>query len=169
MKRSPILIIGIGNESRGDDALGVLLLRRLASQPWQACEFIETYQLQIEQALDLEGRACVLFIDAGTETPAPYSLESIQPLHERPVFTHALTPQALLGIKLSLDQHTPQAHVLCICGESFDLGAPLTAFASTNLAQAESEAMRFLTLAETTHNHVDSDNNQEYDGRILER
>jgi len=73
---APILIFAIGNESRGDDALAPLLVRRLAD--WLAandlagqCEILEEYQLQVEHVLDLQQRRLILFVDAGMDTPAP--------------------------------------------------------------------------------------------------
>ncbi len=58
---APVAIFAIGNRSRGDDAAAPLLLERL--RPWlegegMAADFdlFEVYQLQLENALDLEGR-----------------------------------------------------------------------------------------------------------------
>ncbi len=67
---APTLIFAVGNESRGDDALGPLLLRQLES--WLAAEdhaeqfeLLEEFQLQVEHAMDMKDRKLVLFIDAG--------------------------------------------------------------------------------------------------------
>ncbi len=49
-----LVVFGWGNEARGDDALGPLLLRRIAAMRAPDVETIEDYQLQIEHALDLE-------------------------------------------------------------------------------------------------------------------
>jgi hypothetical protein len=75
--RAGLLVIAVGNRSRGDDALGPLLLDRL--ERWRASgdrgadlELLEDFQLQIEHALDLAGRRLVLFVDAGTRTAAPF-------------------------------------------------------------------------------------------------
>ncbi|OYV17425.1 MAG: HoxW protein, partial [Methylococcaceae bacterium NSP1-2] len=49
-----ILLLGYGNPSRGDDALGVLLLEQLPIACLQAVELLTNFQLQIEHALDLK-------------------------------------------------------------------------------------------------------------------
>ena len=66
----PLLLLAVGNESRGDDALGPLLARRV--QAWLAStgmdsqvEVIEEFQLQIEHTLDIKDRQLLLFVDAG--------------------------------------------------------------------------------------------------------
>ena len=80
---APILVFAVGNESRGDDALGPLLLREL--QAWLTetgladdFELLEEFQLQVEHAMDMKDRRLVLFIDAGLDTPAPYSFYRAQ-------------------------------------------------------------------------------------------
>ena len=68
--RAPIVVFAVGNPSRGDDAIGPELCGRLEN--WlknaglaERVELIEDFQLNIEHALDLEGRELALFIDAG--------------------------------------------------------------------------------------------------------
>lgn len=140
----PILVIGIGNESRGDDALGPLLLRQLAEGDFPDCEFLEVYQLQIEHALDLVGREWVLFIDAGMDTPAPYSHYCITAVAGDTPFSHALSPEALLGVCLKLNGSAPQAQVLCIRGERFVLGEAPTPAATQHGQQAAAFAFGLL-------------------------
>ena len=57
---APVLIFAVGNESRGDDALGPLLLRELdawltASKSSEQFELLEDFQLQIEHARNCRG------------------------------------------------------------------------------------------------------------------
>jgi len=125
----PFLIFAIGNESRGDDAIAPLLLRKLeallktedfAGQ----FEFLEDFQLQVEHATDMVDRELVLFIDAGLDTPAPFSFYRIQNNDNRTLFSHAITPEAVLStFKNIYQQDSPPAFVLCVCGEQFELGA----------------------------------------------
>ena len=123
----PILIIAVGNESRGDDALGPLLLRQLNghANPEQV-ELLEDFQLQVEHAADLFGRELVLFIDAGMDTTAPYSFHRAKPDHGRTLFSHALTPEAVLATYKQVYQaEPPPCFVLCLRGEQFELGTEL--------------------------------------------
>jgi hydrogenase maturation protease len=154
---APIIVFAIGNPSRGDDALGPLLLARLAEGLEEAglsqqVELVEDFQLQIEHALDLEGRQLALFIDAGQKTAAPYRFYPIEPTQGIAHTTHALPPEAVLQVYCQTEGHAPPpAFVLCVRGEKFELGEPLTAEASTNLEAAYELLIRLCrqaTLAE---------------------
>ncbi len=139
---APVLIFAIGNESRGDDALGPLLLRQLDDRLKETgntedFELIEDFQLQIEHAMDMKGRRLVLFIDAGMDTPAPYSFYRTQTGEEAVLYSHALAPDALLKVYQQFYQASPpDCFVLCVKGESFELGEPPSPEALTNLAAA---------------------------------
>ena len=124
---APILILAIGNESRGDDALAPLLLRRLAAwMPAQYAaqfELIEEFQLQVEHAADMLGRERVVFIDAGMDTPDPYTFYRARSSGDRPIFSHALKPEDVLATYTQIyEKESPPAYVLCIRGERFELG-----------------------------------------------
>lgn len=131
---APILVIGIGNPSRGDDALGPVCLERLAASPAPGVELLTDFQLQIEHALDLDGRALVVFVDASVAAPAPYSLAPIGEAPAEPAFSHALSPAQLLDVYRRVQRRAPpRAMVLAIRGEAFELGDGLSARASANL------------------------------------
>ncbi|HUW39121.1 MAG TPA: hydrogenase maturation protease [Rhodocyclaceae bacterium] len=137
------VIFSAGNRSRGDDALGPLLLERLAA--WLVAEYrdaefelIDDYQLQIEHALDLQGRRLALFIDAGCRTPAPLEFYAIAPAPVAAASsTHALSPQAVLDVyrQIALGD-PPPSFVLCVRGERFELGAGLSPSAERHMEAA---------------------------------
>ncbi|TSA10385.1 MAG: hydrogenase maturation protease [Comamonadaceae bacterium] len=136
---APLLVFAWGNRSRGDDALGPLLLDRLrASLPVDsAVDCLEDYQLQIEHALDLLGRARVLFVDASLTCRAPFEVISLAPARDLSLGTHSLSAQALLQVFCDLHGHAPPAStLLAIRGEAFELGAPLSPAAQANLERA---------------------------------
>jgi len=138
-----VVVLAAGNRSRGDDAIGPLLLERLAS--WLAAagrsaefELIDDYQLQIEHALDLQGRRLALFIDAGWRTPGPLEFYAIAPAAAAATgSTHALSPQAVLDVyrQIALG-NPPPSFVLCVRGERFELGAGLSPSAEQHLEAA---------------------------------
>lgn len=140
-KVAPIVVIAIGNPSRGDDALGPILALRLCdwleSEGRRDVEVIEDFQLQIEHALDLQGRKQAIFIDAGAGTPAPYSLEAATPTADFGHSTHAISPGSVLHVYTqTLGGDPPPAKVLCVRGESFELGEDLSATAKQHLEAA---------------------------------
>lgn len=139
---APVVIFAVGNPSRGDDAIGPECYGRL--EKWlknenlgQQFELIEDFQLQIEHALDLQGRELALFIDAGTNTPAPYVFERIFPSTAVAHTTHALSPPAVLQVfRQTEGVEPPPAFVLGVRGEHFELGEALSANASSHVDAA---------------------------------
>jgi len=139
---APLLVLAVGNESRGDDALGPLLSRRLAD--WVAgtemaveVELIEEFQLQVENTLDLEDRKLALFIDAGNEPQSPFAFYQAVKQQMEGHTSHAVAPEALLGVYAMVhDEEPPPMFVLCVAGSAFELGEPLSPQARLNLEQA---------------------------------
>lgn len=150
---APYLIFAVGNESRGDDALGPLLLRKLAS--WlleigfsDQFELMEDFQLQIEHTLDMQGRQLVLFIDAGINTPKPFDFYRAQEYDTATLYSHALSPEALLSAYAKLHEEAPPAaFILCIAGDHFELGEPLSAESTDRLASAFEFSKKLLCRA----------------------
>ncbi len=128
-----VVVFAVGNRSRGDDAIGPLLLERLAGSLAGGAQsgrfaLIEDYQLQVEHALDLQGKRLALFIDAGYGTRAPLEFYALVPAQVTVVRnTHELPPQGVLEVyrQIALAE-PPPAFVLCVRGECFDLGAGLS-------------------------------------------
>lgn len=166
---APVLLFAVGNESRGDDALGPQLLRQL--DEWlnsgegrcsqgagravpvasattatlrekgegfvEQFELIEDFQLQIEHAMDMKDRQRVLFIDAGMQTPAPFAFYRAEINEDAVLYSHALSPEALLKVYTQFYKEAPpDSYVLCVSGESFELGASPSSQAVENLAFA---------------------------------
>ena len=132
-----LVIFGWGNVSRGDDGLGPLLLARIADLGWDNATLIEDFQLQIEHALDLQGADLALFIDAGKDTPAPFSFFEIFPQDGMTHTSHALAPQSVLAVFQKVTGNTaPPAFLLCVRGESFELGEGLSADGAARLEAA---------------------------------
>ena len=134
----PVVVFACGNPSRGDDALGPLLLDQL--QIWldeeglaDGFELISDFQWQVEHALDLVGRRLALFVDAGQQTPAPFAFRQVQARDSTITGTHALSPEAVLSVLARISQQpVPPAFVLCVAGASFELGDGLSAAAARN-------------------------------------
>lgn len=144
---APLLVFAWGNRSRGDDALGPLLLDRLRPlvQADLSVDFLEDYQLQIEHALDLAGRSRVLFVDASLSCTAPFEVTELVAARDASVTTHTLSAPALLQVFCDLHGHAPPpSTLLAIRGEVFELGAPLSSTAHANLELALGWCQRWL-------------------------
>ena len=137
-----LLVIAVGNPSRGDDALGTLFLERLAEgrellHNQDEIELLTDFQLQIEHAVDLENRALALFVDASVACHSPFQFTRLQPVEDAGYTSHALSPAAVLCVYGQINADPPPpAFQLAIRGECFELGEPLSAAAEANLASA---------------------------------
>jgi hydrogenase maturation protease len=137
-EKAGILVLGWGNLSRGDDALGPLFVaglhERLPTDLLEQVEFLDDYQLQVEHALDLEGRHHVLFVDASLDCTAPFEARPIHARRDTSYTSHALSPEALLQVYEDMQSHaSPPATLLALRGEVFGLGEPLSATAKCHL------------------------------------
>jgi hydrogenase maturation protease len=135
----PVLVFGYGNPSRGDDALGPLLIEHI-----QECfgadrlELLTDFQLQIEHALDLDDRKLVLFVDASIAGPAPWNFSELEPVADIGYTTHAMHPASVMAVYQSIRKHPPPpCFLLAVKGESFELGDGLSSNAERHLREAE--------------------------------
>ena len=148
--RPSTLILGWGNLSRGDDALGPLfvagLLAQLPVDLRDQVEFLEDYQLQVEHALDLTGRRRVLLVDASLTCAAPFETRRVQAMRDTSYTSHALSAEALLQVFVDFeDSAPPPVTLLAIRGEVFELGEPMTDAAQRHLAAALVWGIEWLT------------------------
>ena len=140
--RPPLLVLAVGNPSRGDDALGPLFVERAGELFAERIargelELLTDFQLQVEHALDLQGRARVFFVDASVAEPPPFGCTRIQPARDASFSSHALSPAAVLDAYVKVvGEPLPESWVLAIRGERFELGEPLGRAASDHLDAA---------------------------------
>jgi hydrogenase maturation protease len=138
-----VLVLAVGNPSRGDDAIGPELAARIEASALPGVEVISEFQLQVENALDLVGRERVIFVDAGTGTPAPFEMRRLAPAADFLHTSHAISPEAVLATyRRVTGESPPEAWVLCVRGESFELGEPLSVPAAAHLDAAWQELRR---------------------------
>jgi hydrogenase maturation protease len=136
-----VVLFGYGNPSRGDDALGPLLLDRavawLRDHPDLRVTPVADFQLQIEHAEDLRDQALALFLDADAACPPPCAFRRVYPARDSSYTTHELSPGAVLHVYERITgASAPPAFVLGIRGAAFELGEPLSAAAEAHLAAA---------------------------------
>ncbi len=134
----PILVFGYGNLSRGDDAVGPLVLDYLADHlDLSTIELLSDFQLQIEHALDLQDRELVVFVDAAVNCPEIFAFTRLIPLQDHSYSSHALSPAALLSVYQSVSkQPIPPCFLLSIQAEAFELGTGLSERCRANLQHA---------------------------------
>jgi hydrogenase maturation protease len=139
---APVLIFTYGNPSRGDDAVGPALFDLLEeckreTGKLDGVDLLTDFQLQIEHAVDLENRRCVLFIDAGVSCREPFELHRLQAERDHSFTTHAMSPAAVLAVYQQIHRCAPPgAYLLTIRAYEFGLGRPMSKAAEHNLQKA---------------------------------
>jgi hydrogenase maturation protease len=126
--RAPILVLAVGNPSRGDDAVGPLLAERLERAALPGVEVLCDFQLQVEHLLDLEARTRVIFVDACVD--AGHASVVVRDLRSEANFTHtshSLAPgEVLETYRRVTGREPPPATLLGVHAESFELGEGLS-------------------------------------------
>ena len=130
MSRAPVLIIGIGNPSRGDDALGPAVVARVeellaAEIAGGHVETLIDFQLQVEHTLDIAGRETVFIVDASVVAAESLAISRIAADDVPPPFSHMMSPGALLSAYERSFGPAPPIWAVAVRGRTFDLGAPI--------------------------------------------
>lgn len=134
---SRILLLGVGNSGRGDDGLGWAFLDALDKDIASRVDCEYRYQLQIEDAELISHYDVVYFIDADKKQHENgYQLRKARPRGGYNFSTHQLHPQTVLYLVSRIYHRTPEAYILGISGEIFELEQGLTDYAKENLIQA---------------------------------
>jgi hydrogenase maturation protease len=140
---APVAVFGVGNRSRGDDAVGPLLLERLRG--WLEArglqgrfDLFEAYQLQVENALDLEGREVALFIDARQAAASGADFRRLDgAVTAVTCHSHMLEPGAVLAVHRQVTgREPPPAFALGVRAERFELGEGISDAAQAAMTEA---------------------------------
>lgn len=138
-----ILVVGYGNELRGDDGLGPRVAREIRALELRGVECIEAHQLLPELAPEMAAHDVVLFLDAiqGNEGE-PCCLTRLTP---SAAFAgpHVSDPAGLLALTRFLYQKCPIAWLVAIPGTQFNFSESISPQAEKAVLQAV-EAVRSL-------------------------
>ena len=140
-KSGRILIYGIGNPSRQDDALGILFTELMRvwteSRKTPNISFDSNYQLNIEDALNISEKDTVIFVDASVEEDIDsFSFRPIKASKSVAFSTHSMEPESVVSLCKELFGKKPAAYLLTIRGYSWELSAQMTEKAHENLTAA---------------------------------
>jgi hydrogenase maturation protease len=138
---SKILLLGYGNELRGDDAVGPRVAMWVKEWTLPGLTAQALPQLTPELAAAIAQSQHVIFVDA-TATLSdhnPVQVTAIGPAESDDWEAHACTPQALLTLTQALYRHCPSAWLITIPARQFDFGMPLSPEAVKDLTTALKE------------------------------
>ncbi|MDP3980826.1 MAG: hydrogenase maturation protease [Chlamydiota bacterium] len=130
---SKILIIGVGNEYRGDDAVGLLVARRLRSVLQQEIDVLE-YNSDITGLIDLWGPEDIVYIiDAVSSDDVPGTIARFDagsnalPSEIFRCSTHVVDLGQLLELARALERMPKRLIIYAVAGQKFKLGDTLSA------------------------------------------
>jgi hydrogenase maturation protease len=130
------LIIGYGNELRGDDAAGPVAARRLAEHGFRA---MAVHQLTPELAEPMSQASDVIFLDADADlSPGEIRVKVVAAAPASVVFEHHLHPSALVRLSRDVFGNTPQAWLVAMGVQAFDLSEEISEDAQRAVAKAVS-------------------------------
>lgn len=132
------LLIGYGNQGRGDDGLGPAFAARIEDMRLPGLAVDIDYQLTVDHALMIADVDRVIFADAAMGRAEPFFFETVELVGEPDIASHSLTPVAVLSLAKILYGHAAEAFVLGISGAVFgDVREGLSSSALNNLELAE--------------------------------
>ncbi|MFH0990801.1 MAG: hydrogenase maturation protease [bacterium] len=142
-RSSHILLLGVGNEFRGDDAAGILIARALLKS---VSERITVREIQYEASTLVEllkGWHAVIVVDAAQSGGRPGTIRhfdvSRQPLPAMFLHasTHAIGPAEAIELSRALG-HLPRiVHIIAIEGKNFEMGSPMSVEVQRALPELE--------------------------------
>jgi len=130
----PVLVIGLGNELRGDDGAGIEVARRLRGLAAEAGIDVRAQQGEPAGLIDAwSGRKAVVVVDTMRSGAEPGTIcrfdASCEPLPAQlrgSSSTHALSLAEAIELARALEQLPPRAVVFAIEGQRFETGAALS-------------------------------------------
>jgi hydrogenase maturation protease len=133
---APVLVIGIGNDLRGDDAAGLIAARMVAGWGRPGVRVFERRQLVPELVPDIAVAATVVLIDAAVDATA-VRFEPVNASMDRtPGLSHGLTFPDLLTLARRLEGAVPAAWEVAIPAAEFGLGSDLSDRCASGLDEA---------------------------------
>jgi len=136
--RCSFVVIGYGNDLRGDDAVGPRVALSVARWRRPGVMAIAAHQLTPELATRLVPATFAIFVDASRAEDASPSFYSrrIEPSSGALMRGHTADPQALLALTQLAYGRCPQAWWITIPAQCFDFGAELSPTARRGAAAA---------------------------------
>ena len=129
------LIIGIGNNGRGDDALGWNFIDQVAGITPYDVEY--RYQLQIEDVALIHDYDTVIFVDASRrKLKNGFSFDRCKPINLFSFSSHRIEPGYILWLCQELYGNMPEAYVMAIQGVNWELRLGLSVEAHQNFDRA---------------------------------
>ena len=143
--KCPVLVIGYGNELRGDDGVGPHVARAVAARNLTGVEVIRSHQLLPEMAERVADARAVIFIDAAVvNDDKGVTVRSVEPEANDSSMGHTSDPRCLLALAQVLYGRRPEAWLVTVPATNLEFGEGLSPTAERGAAEAERHVMRLL-------------------------
>lgn len=131
-----VVVVGVGNDLRGDDAAGRWVADRLAAAGHgDDVLVVSQHQLTPELVTELAPCRYVVFVDAAVGI-AEVTVAGLAPASEAGAISHHASPADLLALCRTLYGVAPQADVVLVPAERFDVGEELSPTARAGVEAA---------------------------------
>jgi len=131
-----VLVIGYGNEWRGDDGVGPAVAEQMDALGLQHVDTLCVQQLTPDLAEPISSAARVVFIDASGECESRITVRQISPNPSAELMTHVASPCGLLAVSELLFGRSPEVWLVTIEGKDFSPGEGLSDFTKALLEEA---------------------------------
>jgi hydrogenase maturation protease len=140
------MLLALGNTTRGDDGVGVVLGRALAARlPPGSVHVEEAIQLLPEHAEAAARAEAVVFLDATvTGAPGGVTAHHVHTRAPREALLHALTPEEILGLARMAYGRAPQGLLITVAGGDFSFTERLSPEVEAAVATAVEKALSWL-------------------------
>ncbi len=143
-----LLIIGVGNPFRGDDAAGLLVARRLNEMRLDSCVIIEHSGEGASLMETWKNAEAVILIDAVSSGRSPGAIHRLDPIRNplpAQLFhssTHAFSLPEAIEMARALDELPPRLLVFGIEGRNFRAGDELSREVTAALQEATNRILQ---------------------------
>lgn len=114
------IIIGYGNELRGEDAFGIEVIKELQKIELKCTKLISAHQLIPEIVLELLEADEIVFIDTCYDDKNHYALACSLKEQNGLNFSHHISPKTIIYMLKSLYAKEPEFFLYSMISESFD-------------------------------------------------
>jgi hydrogenase maturation protease len=144
---NPVLVIGYGNELRGDDAAGPRVVLGLGRAGLPGVRTLVVQQLTPELSEMVSQARAAVFVDA-SRSPATGKVAArrLDPSPGVDRAAHSSNPRALLALALALFGRCPPAWLVTIPGRCFDYGTRLSPAAERGVAEAVARVRQLIRV-----------------------
>ena len=114
------VIIGYGNELRGEDAFGLDVIKELQKLSLKDTKLISAHQLTPEMTLELKEVDEIIFIDTCFDEKNPYALACSLIEQSSLNLSHHISPKTIIQMLNTLYNKHPKFSIYSMMSSSFD-------------------------------------------------